>query len=117
MRSETENPSRLDISIVPILVGAINRETEVRFGSIIAPFLAREDTFCVVSSDFCHWYLRFLQPRLLVTDARDQGHTFLVYLLLSSATTQHHRSLPSLSRGSTAIRQSPHSPIYFSLRS
>ena len=55
MESETEDLFRLDISIVPILVGALNRETEVRFGNIIAPFLAREDTFCIVSSDFCHW--------------------------------------------------------------
>ena len=39
----------------PILVGAINREKEVQFGKVIAPFLAREDTICVVSSDFCHW--------------------------------------------------------------
>ena len=49
------SPCRLNISVVPILVGAINRKTEVEFGEIIAPFLAREDTFCVVSSDFCHW--------------------------------------------------------------
>lgn len=52
---EVNHPFRLDISIVPILVGAIDRETEARFGKVIAPFLAREDTFCVVSSDFCHW--------------------------------------------------------------
>jgi predicted class III extradiol MEMO1 family dioxygenase len=52
---ETDECHRLDITIVPILVGAINRETEARFGKVIAPFLAREDTFCVVSSDFCHW--------------------------------------------------------------
>ncbi|KAF9786933.1 UPF0103-domain-containing protein [Thelephora terrestris] len=49
----------LSVSIIPILVGAINREAEVRFGKLIAPFLAREDTFCVVSSDFCHWGTRF----------------------------------------------------------
>ena len=50
-----DRPARLDISIVPILIGAIGREAEARFGKVIAPFLAREDTFCVVSSDFCHW--------------------------------------------------------------
>ena len=53
--SEVDHSCRLDISIVPILVGAIDHETEARFGKVIAPFLAREDTFCVVSSDFCHW--------------------------------------------------------------
>ena len=54
-RDEADRPCRLDVSIVPILVGAIDREAEARFGEVIAPFLAREDTFCVVSSDFCHW--------------------------------------------------------------
>jgi len=49
----------LDISIVPILIGAIDHEMEARFGKVIAPFLAREDTFSVVSSDFCHWGTRF----------------------------------------------------------
>ncbi|KZT30426.1 UPF0103-domain-containing protein [Neolentinus lepideus HHB14362 ss-1] len=49
----------MDIKIVPILVGAINKDKEVLFGHILAPYLAREDTFCVVSSDFCHWGTRF----------------------------------------------------------
>ncbi|KAH8120347.1 UPF0103-domain-containing protein [Phellopilus nigrolimitatus] len=48
-----------DIEIVPILVGAIGKEKEKAFGKLLAPFLARDDTFCVVSSDFCHWGTRF----------------------------------------------------------
>ncbi|TDL28485.1 UPF0103-domain-containing protein [Rickenella mellea] len=48
-----------DICIVPILVGAIDKDRESFFGKVIAPFLARDDTFCVVSSDFCHWGSRF----------------------------------------------------------
>jgi len=44
---------------VPILVGAINKEKEAIFGELLAPHLAREDTLCVVSSDFCHWGTRF----------------------------------------------------------
>lgn len=48
---------RLDIKIVPVLVGAIDKEKEVAFGRTLAPYLARDDTFCVVSSDFCHWYV------------------------------------------------------------
>ena len=46
---------RLDISVVPILVGAIDKDKEVAFGQLLAPYLSREDTFCVISSDFCHW--------------------------------------------------------------
>ncbi|THH06097.1 hypothetical protein EW145_g4321 [Phellinidium pouzarii] len=49
----------MDIMIVPILVGAINKSKEKAFGKLLAPFLARDDTFCVVSSDFCHWGTRF----------------------------------------------------------
>ena len=46
---------RKDIKIVPIVVGAISKEKEAEFGALIAPYLARDDTFTVVSSDFCHW--------------------------------------------------------------
>lgn len=42
--------------MVPILIGAINQEKEAAFGRLLAPYIAREDTFCVVSSDFCHWW-------------------------------------------------------------
>ncbi|KAI0307728.1 MEMO1 family [Multifurca ochricompacta] len=48
-----------DISIVPILVGAIDKKKEEAFGRILAPYLASEDTFFVISSDFCHWGTRF----------------------------------------------------------
>lgn len=48
---------RVDIKIVPILVGAIDKEKEVAFGRTLAAYLARDDTFCVISSDFCHWYV------------------------------------------------------------
>lgn len=44
-----------DIKIVPILIGAIDTGKEAHYGRLLAPYLAREDTFCVVSSDFCHW--------------------------------------------------------------
>jgi len=49
----------MDIKIVPVLVGAINNASEARYGALLAPFLERPDTFCVVSSDFCHWGTRF----------------------------------------------------------
>ena len=37
------------------MVGAINKQKEEEFGEVISQYLGREDTFCVVSSDFCHW--------------------------------------------------------------
>lgn len=48
-----------DISIVPILVGAISSEKEQEYGEVLAPYLqAQENTF-VVSSDFAHWCVAF----------------------------------------------------------
>jgi len=49
----------MDIKIVPVLVGAMNKEMEMEYGKLLAPYLSRADTFCVVSSDFCHWGSRF----------------------------------------------------------
>lgn len=48
-----------EISIVPILVGAINKKQEDDYGAILAAEIASEDTFFVISSDFCHWGVRF----------------------------------------------------------
>jgi len=48
-----------DISVVPVLVGAINADKERYFGRLLAPYLAENDTIFVVSSDFCHWGTRF----------------------------------------------------------
>ncbi|KAG9001069.1 hypothetical protein FRB94_007131 [Tulasnella sp. JGI-2019a] len=48
-----------DIQIVPILVGSLTPANEKRYGAILAPYLARDDTFTVISSDFCHWGSRF----------------------------------------------------------
>ncbi|KAF9056211.1 MEMO1 family [Panaeolus papilionaceus] len=48
-----------NITIVPIVVGAISKETEAAYGAILASYLASDDTFFIVSSDFCHWGSRF----------------------------------------------------------
>ena len=48
--------SRQDISVVPVLVGAISKTKEKLYGSLLAPYLSQPDTFFVISSDFCHWY-------------------------------------------------------------
>jgi predicted class III extradiol MEMO1 family dioxygenase len=47
--------SRLDIKIVPILVGTIDKITQAKYGAALAPYLAEPDTICIISSDFCHW--------------------------------------------------------------
>ena len=50
---------RRDIRIVPILVGSISTSSEATYGKLLAPYLAAPRTLFVVSSDFCHWGIRF----------------------------------------------------------
>ena len=53
-KSEAEYPP-----LIPILVGATNSTAEKAYGEILAPYLADPTSVFVVSSDFCHWGLRF----------------------------------------------------------
>ncbi|KAH7883633.1 MEMO1 family [Phlebopus sp. FC_14] len=48
-----------EIKLVPILVGAINKEKEVEYGELLAEYLGKPENFFVISSDFCHWGTRF----------------------------------------------------------
>lgn len=45
--------------LVPIMVGNTSAETEHAFGALLAPYLADPSNAFVISSDFCHWGLRF----------------------------------------------------------
>lgn len=45
--------------LVPIMVGSTSVTTESAFGALLAPYLADPSNAFVISSDFCHWGLRF----------------------------------------------------------
>lgn len=45
--------------LVPIMVGSTAASTEHAFGSLLAPYLEDPSNAFVISSDFCHWGLRF----------------------------------------------------------
>lgn len=45
--------------LIPILVGNTNPSAEESYGRILAPYLADPTSVFVISSDFCHWGLRF----------------------------------------------------------
>lgn len=45
--------------LVPIMVGSTSAATERAFGTLLAPYLADPSNAFVISSDFCHWGLRF----------------------------------------------------------
>jgi AmmeMemoRadiSam system protein B len=48
-----------DFTIVPIMIGSLTKESEELYGKLLAPYLLKEDTIFIVSSDFCHWGKRF----------------------------------------------------------
>ncbi|KAF8078578.1 MEMO1 family [Lyophyllum atratum] len=87
-----------DIKIVPIVVGAISREEEASFGSLIAPYLEQENTFCVVSSDFCHWGTRFsytyYYPDATPSDASPAIH--LSRSVVPTSSQPIHKSISQL---------------------
>lgn len=45
--------------LIPILVGNTSSTAEKEYGELLAPYLADPASVFVVSSDFCHWGLRF----------------------------------------------------------
>ncbi|KAA8647390.1 hypothetical protein EYZ11_001629 [Aspergillus tanneri] len=45
--------------LVPIMVGSTSESTESAFGALLAPYLEDPENAFVISSDFCHWGLRF----------------------------------------------------------
>ena len=53
-KSDSEHPT-----LIPILVGGTSAASERFYGQILAPYLAQPTSVFVVSSDFCHWGLRF----------------------------------------------------------
>uniref|UniRef100_A0A0B6YQY7 Protein MEMO1 n=1 Tax=Arion vulgaris TaxID=1028688 RepID=A0A0B6YQY7_9EUPU len=46
-------------TIVPILVGSLSPDKEVKYGQILSPYLRDPGNLFVISSDFCHWGKRF----------------------------------------------------------
>ncbi|XP_054796441.1 uncharacterized protein LOC129301854 [Prosopis cineraria] len=47
------------IKIVPILVGCLSAEDEAMYGHTLAKYADDPNNFFCVSSDFCHWGIRF----------------------------------------------------------
>eukprot|EP01104_Vermistella_antarctica_P015940 TRINITY_DN5338_c0_g1_i2.p1 TRINITY_DN5338_c0_g1~~TRINITY_DN5338_c0_g1_i2.p1 ORF type:complete len:233 (-),score=31.54 TRINITY_DN5338_c0_g1_i2:56-754(-) len=46
-------------TLVPIMVGSLNKDTRAHFAKLLAPYLDDHQNLFVVSSDFCHWGKRF----------------------------------------------------------
>ncbi|WRT69452.1 AmmeMemoRadiSam system protein B [Kwoniella shivajii] len=50
---------RKDLTLVPILVGHPNAQTSKELSKVLAQYWSDEETFFIISSDFCHWGTRF----------------------------------------------------------
>ncbi|KAF9398422.1 hypothetical protein BGZ94_006006 [Podila epigama] len=48
-----------NITIIPILVGALSVSKEQLYGQLLAPYLQDPENLFIISSDFCHWGSRF----------------------------------------------------------
>jgi len=48
-----------DFSLVPIMVGAIDSESEKVYGELLSEYFDKPGHLFIVSSDFCHWGRRF----------------------------------------------------------
>ena len=59
--------------LVPILVGSTNPAKEREYGAILAPYLEDETSIFIVSSDFCHWGLRFSYTYYIPDPATDEA--------------------------------------------
>lgn len=53
----------LDVRVVPLLVGSLSPRMAERYAQILEPYAVDPATMFVVSSDFCHWGMRFRYTR------------------------------------------------------
>lgn len=53
------NASGVNLPIVPIVVGGLAADAEEAYGALLAPFVRDPSNVFVISSDFCHWGMRF----------------------------------------------------------
>lgn len=52
-------PNDRDIPLVPILVGNLDTQAEIKYGELLASYVQDSANLFVISSDFCHWGNRF----------------------------------------------------------
>ncbi|KAI9834365.1 MAG: hypothetical protein M1819_002976 [Sarea resinae] len=68
------NPSEFP-PLTPILVGSTNPSTERTIGGILAPYLSDPGSIFIISSDFCHWGLRFSYTYYLPSAEPGSGYS------------------------------------------
>mmetsp|Transcript_26544 Transcript_26544/g.26416 ORF Transcript_26544/g.26416 Transcript_26544/m.26416 type:complete len:107 (+) Transcript_26544:383-703(+) len=48
-----------DIKVVPIIVGSVSFDKHQQIAEALVDYFKDEDNFFIISSDFCHWGLKF----------------------------------------------------------
>ena len=81
--------------LVPILVGSTNPAVEKEYGELLAPYLADSSNVFVVSSDFCHWGLRFNYTYYVPNSDPSSGYS-LGRKSTPSSSTPIHASIKTL---------------------
>ncbi|KAI9782653.1 MAG: hypothetical protein M1835_003966 [Candelina submexicana] len=80
--------------LIPILVGSTSSQTERTYGQILAPYLSDPSSIFIISSDFCHWGLRFNYTYYLPTSFSSSSSSSSFSSSSSSSATTTTSSLP-----------------------
>ncbi|KAL8778252.1 MAG: hypothetical protein Q9213_007504 [Squamulea squamosa] len=97
--SSLHNPSTSSKTLpglVPILIGSTTPSSERKYGALLAPYLVSPENIFIISSDFCHWGLRFNYTYYLPSSSSSSSSEGI------SLSAKTHKSPPS----SPAIHES-----------
>lgn len=98
------------LQIVPIMVGHVSQAAQASYGKILAPYLADPKTFFVISSDFCHWGVRF-DYTYYRPDRRQEAMFLRPFEAVPRGKAQLWQSIRDLDLGGmNAISHGPHEP-------
>lgn len=86
-------------TIVPILVGSLNSESEAKFGKLLSKYLIRPENLFVVSSDFCHWG-KF--PSLYCAQRQSSLHDWTM-IQVATILAAHHGKLNNILATKVAV--------------
>jgi AmmeMemoRadiSam system protein B len=49
------NPARPEMKLVPLLVGNVSETSAAEYAEAFQEYWNDDETFWIISSDFCHW--------------------------------------------------------------
>jgi AmmeMemoRadiSam system protein B len=76
------------MKLVPLLVGSVSESTAADYAEVFQEYWEDEETFWVISSDFCHWYVDNIWNAFPRTDRKsytEQGNKIQSHAILSES--------------------------------